>query len=107
MPRKSESIKLPEKFDRRVKLTEEKKDEVRAKYATGFYSLNALAREYGVSKKLILITVNPESKRKNDEHIKNHWKDYYDRQAHTDAMREHRKYKEDLYVAGKIKLESE
>lgn len=105
MPRKSETIKLPEKYDRRVKLTDDKKAEIRKKYETGFYSLNGLAKEYGVSKKLILITVNPVSKKKNDEHIKNHWKDYYDKGAHTKAMREHRRYKETLYKDGKIKPE--
>lgn len=106
MPRKSETIKLPEMYDRRVKLTEDKKAEIRKKYETGFYSLNGLAKEYGVSKKLILITVNPESKRKNDEHIKNHWKDYYEKDEHTAAMREHRQYKENLYRDGKIKKQS-
>lgn len=105
MPRKSETIKLPEKYDRRVKLTEDKKAEIRKKYETGFYSLNGLAKEYGVSKKLILITVNPVSKQKNDDRIKNHWKDYYDKDAHTNAMREHRRYKETLYKDGKIKPE--
>ena len=76
MPFKSEKIKLPQEYDRRRKLTDEQKDEIKHKYSTGFYSLNNLTIEYKVSKKTILLIVNPESKRKNDERIKDHWKDY-------------------------------
>lgn len=76
MPMKSEKIKLPQEYDRRRKLTDEQKAEIKSKYETGFYSLKGLSIEYGVSKKTILLIVNPESKRKNDERIKNHWRDY-------------------------------
>ena len=94
MPYKAEKIKLPPELDRRRKLTDEQKDEIRHKYSTGLYSLMKLAKEYGVSKKLILITVNPESKRKNDEYIKAHWKDYAETKEKWNAtMREHRAYK--------------
>ena len=50
--------------------------EIRKKYSTGLFSLMDLAKEYNVSKKSILLIVNPESKKKNDDHIKSHWKDY-------------------------------
>ena len=72
MPFKSEKIKLPQEYDRRRKLTDEQKDEIKHKYSTGLYSLNNLATEYKVSKKTILLIVNPESKRKNDERIEDH-----------------------------------
>ena len=49
MPYKSEKIKLPAEYDRRRKLTDDQRDEIRHKYSTGAYSLNALAMEYGVS----------------------------------------------------------
>jgi len=94
MPYKTEKQKLPPELDRRRKLSDEQKDEIRHKYATGYYSLNGLAKEYGVSKKLVLLMVNPESKRKNDEHIKNHWKDYVPSKEERNAiMKEHRAYK--------------
>ena len=106
MPYKSEKIKLPEQLDRRRKLTEEQKKEIRKKYGTGFYSLNGLAKEYSVSKKLILIIVNPESKRKNDQRIKDHWRDYQETgEEHNKTIREHRHYKQELYKSGKIKKE--
>jgi len=106
MPYKSEKIKLPEQLDRRRKLTEEQKQEIREKYGTGFYSLNGLAKEYSVSKKLILITVNPESKSKNDRRIKEHWKDYQEtKEERAKTVKEHRRYKQELYKIGKIKME--
>ena len=46
MPYKSEKIKLPKEHDRRIKLTDEQREEIREKYSTGLYSQRALAREY-------------------------------------------------------------
>lgn len=106
MPYISEKIRLPEQYDRRRKLTETQKQEIKNKYSTGFYSLNALAKEYSVSKKSILLIVNPESKRKNDQRIKDHWKDYREtKEERAETMREHRHYKNELYKSGKIKKE--
>lgn len=108
MPEKVDKIKLPENLDRRRKLTEAQKDEIRHKYGTGFYSLNGLAKEYGVSKKLILITVNPETARKNKERIKEHWRDYAPtKQERAAIMREHRDYKKQLLRNGEISEDKE
>lgn len=104
MPYIAEKIKLPEKYDRRRKLTDEQKQKIRDKYGTGFYSLNGLAREYSVSKKTVLLIVNHESKRKNDQRIKEHWKDYQGtKEDRAKTIREHRHYKNSLYKSGKIK----
>ena len=46
MPYKSEKIKLSRSHDRRSKLTDEQREEIREKYSTGLYSQRALAREY-------------------------------------------------------------
>lgn len=94
MPYKAEKMKLPPELDRRRKLSDEQKDEIKHKYDTGFYSLNGLAKEYNVSKKTVLLIVNPESKRKNDERIKERWRDYAPTKEERNAtMREHRTYK--------------
>jgi hypothetical protein len=94
MPYKSEKQKLPPELDRRRKLNDAQKDEIKHKYSTGLYSLNRLAKEYNVSKKTVLLIVNPESKRKNDERIKEHWRDYVStKEEHNAIMREHRAYK--------------
>lgn len=104
MPFKSEKIKLPQEYDRRRKLTDEQKDEIKHKYSTGFYSLNTSAIGYKVSKKTILLIVNPESKRKNDERIiKDHRKDYQSTtEERNKIMNEHRQYKQKLHKDGKI-----
>ena len=108
MPYISESIKLPEEYDRRRKLSEAQKGEIREMYATGQYSLQKLADAYGVSKKLILITVNPESKRKSDERMREHWRDYVQsRKERAAAVKNHRRYKQKLYEEGKIKPDEE
>lgn len=56
MPYKSEKIKLPKELDRRVKLTDQQREEIKELYGTGCYSLNGLAKQYGVSKKTVLLT---------------------------------------------------
>ena len=104
MPYKSEKIKLSEHQDRRIKLTSVMKEEIRRKYSTGLFSLMDLAKEYNVSKKSILLMVNPESKTKNDNHIKSHWKDYKPSlEERNKIMKEHRHYKQELYLKGKLK----
>ena len=107
MPYKSEFIKLPPQYDRRRKLSDEQKEEIKHKYETGFYSLRQLGREYGVTHKSILLIVNPESKRKNDERAKEHWRDYTpSKEENARVKREHRHYKQQLYLEGRIKEES-
>ena len=94
MPYKAEKMKLPPELDRRRKLSDEQKDEIKHKYGTGLYSLSQLAKEYGVCKKTVLLITNAESKRKNDEYIKEHWRDYVPTKEQRNAtMREHRAYK--------------
>lgn len=103
MPYISQSIKLPQEYDRRRKLMDYQKDEIRHKYSLGAYSLNSLAKEYHVSKKTILLTVNPESKKKNDQRMKEHWKDYKaPKEERAAIVREYRHYKEKLYRQGKL-----
>ena len=103
MPYKSESIKLPQEYDRRRKLMDEQKEVIKHKYSTGLYSLNNLAKEYKVSKKTILLIVNPESKRKNDERMKEHWREYQlTKEERNKIANEHRRYKQKLYREGKI-----
>lgn len=104
MPYKHESehIKLVGLQDRRRKLTDEQKEEIREKRKQG-KSLNTLAKEYNVSKKLILITVNPESKAKQEKYVKEHWREFRQSQEYcTRATRETRRYKQELMTSGKL-----
>ena len=105
MPQIVDKIPLPLEYDRRRKLSDDQKDEIRHKYATGLYSLRTLAEEYNVSKKLILLIVNPASKEKNDARLKEHWSDYkVSKEERARIMKEYRRYKMDLYKKGKINV---
>ena len=87
--------------DRRLKLTEEQKEEIRELYTKGGWSHKTLAERYKVSKSLITIVLNPDRYEKVKNRIKEHWKDY---QQHGEewaiTMRNHRQYKKKLLEAG-------
>lgn len=68
-------IKLVGLQDRRRKLTDEQKAEIIRLRDEG-WSLRKLAKEFNVSRQLILITVNPESKVKSDKYHKDNWKNF-------------------------------
>ena len=106
MPYKSESIKLQGLQDRRRKLVEEDRITISELYATGNWSLNKLAKQFEVSKKTILLIVNPESAEKAKQYRKDNWREFQrPKEERTRATREHRRYKQSLYVSGKLKIE--
>lgn len=106
MPYKSEKIKLNELQDRRKRLTDKQREEIRELYGTGYYSLNNLAKRFNVSKKTILLIVNKDSAEKAKQYRKEHWKDWQRvGEEHNQAIRNTRKYKHKLYKEGKLKEE--
>lgn len=106
MPYKSEKIKLQGMQDRRKRLTDEQREEIKELYSTGYYSLNDLAKMYEVSKKTILLIVNKESAERAKEYRKEHWKEWARKgEEWNEIVREHRKYKQKLYLEGKLKEE--
>jgi hypothetical protein len=107
MPYKFEKKIIPAQHDRRRKLTDAQKAEIEHRYKAGGVSARQLATEYGVSKKLILLIVNPEAKAKNDQYIKEHWSDYYDKDKHRDAVRAMRAHKKDLDERGLLLTSSD
>ena len=103
MPYKSEKIKLPPNTDRRRKLTDDQKEQIKSIYAESGVGTRPLAKQFGVSRRTIQLIVNPEIKRKNDERIKEHWRDYRPtKEEWATTMREHRKYKQQLYLNKEI-----
>lgn len=102
MPKSFERYYIPEKLDRRKKLTIEQKDEIKHKYQTGNFSLRQLAKEYNVCKKTIQIIVNPEIKQKTKEYQKEYHKTYVDTYENKRII-EHREYKQKLFDAGLLK----
>lgn len=108
MPYKSEKIKLPKELDRRVKLTDEQRKEIKDLYGTGCYSLNGLAKRFNVSKKTILLIVNEESALKAKQYRKEHWKEFQGtKEEHREAIKKTRKYKQSLYKDGRLKEDNQ
>ena len=103
MPYKSEKIKLSPTQDRRRKLTDEQKKEIKKLYATGLVGQRPLAKQFGVSRSLIQIIVNPEIAEKKKQRIKEHWRDYRpSKEEWAETIREHRHYKQELYLKGEL-----
>ena len=104
MPYKSEKIKLQGLQDRRKRLTDEQREEIRELYGTGLYSLNDLAKKFNVSKKSILLIVNKESAEKAKQYRKEHWREWQGtKEEHREAIKKTRRYKYSLYKEGKLK----
>lgn len=106
MPYKSEKIKLKGLQDRRKRLTDEQREEIKSLYGTGHYSLNDLAKKFVVSKKTILLIVNSNSAEKAKQYRKEHWKEWQRTgEEHNEAIKNTRRYKNELYKNGKLKDE--
>ena len=96
-------LKLVGLQDRRRKLTDEQKVEIIRLRDEG-WSLMKLAKEFEVSKTLILLIVNPESKAKNDKYTKDHWREFQQtREEHNEAVKKTRLYKQELFLKGELK----
>ena len=100
MPQKVDKIAINnEALDRRVKLTQSDKYEIVRLYGTGDYSQRKLANLYKVSRRTIQFIIDPN---KHIENLKRRAekggsKQYYDREKQTQSIREHRKYKNELF----------
>lgn len=103
MPYKSSSIRLSPEQDRRRKLTEEQKEEIRRIYESGVCGTRPLAKQFGVSRSLIQIIVNPSRAEAVKQRAKENWKNYRPpKEEWASTMREHRHYKQELYLNGKL-----
>lgn len=97
MPYKIETdhIKLPKKkwFDRRYKLTDQERDEIRENIE--WLSQSKLAAKYKVSRTLISFIQNPDkyeiAKAQRRERAKD-WR-YYDKEANREAIKDTRRYR--------------
>lgn len=78
--------------DKRVKLSEDDKKEIRKIYAQGLMSQRQLATMFNVSRRSIQFVLDPEKLKRNYEQFKERSKDgrYYDKERHKKYMREHR-----------------
>jgi len=107
MPYKSEKIRLEgTKYDRRRKLSDEQREEIRTIRRLYETSYIKIARMYNVSKSLVIYICNPEIEKRNKERHKKLRKDgrYYDREKHNKSIKEMRRYKQELYLKKEIEL---
>ena len=96
-------LKLVGLQDRRRKLTNEQREEILRLRDEG-WSLMKLAKEFEVSKRLILDIVNPESKAKHDQYIKDHWREFQQtREEHNEAVKKTRRHRQALFLKGELK----
>lgn len=103
MPYKSEKLKLPPEKDRRRKLTDDQKEEIKRIYATGVCGMRPLAKQFGVSRTTIQIIVNPERAEAIKQRCKEHWRDYRpSKEEWAETVKEHRRYKQELYKKGEL-----
>ena len=103
MPYKSEKLKLSETQDRRRRLTDEQKEEIKRIYKSGICGQRPLAKQFGVSRSLIQIIVNPNIAERKKQRIKDHWRDYRPtKEEWAETMKEHRHYKQELYLKGEL-----
>ena len=103
MPYKSEKLKLPPNKDRRRKLTDEQKEEIRSIYAEGKCGTRPLAKQFGVSRSTIQVIVNPAIKQRHHDYRAEHWRDYSpSKEEWAATMKEHRHYKQELYLKGEL-----
>ena len=103
MPYKSEKLKLPPEKDRRRKLTDDQREQIKRIYATGVCGMRPLAKQFGVSKKTIQLIVKPEAKQRQHDYVASHWRNYRpSKDKWAETIREHRRYKQELYVKGEL-----
>lgn len=106
MPYKSSRIKIEgTQYDRRRRLSEEQKAAIRRLRETERLSYNQIAKQFGVSKRLIIFICCPDKEQIAKEQFKERRKDGRyapTREERNEIMREHRHYKQELYLEGKI-----
>ena len=98
---KAQTIPLDGLEDRRRRLTEAQKAEIRDLYAKGDIGMRSLASLFGVSRSLISILVNPERAAKVKARGAAHWKDYrrkYGKDYAAAAARHTKNYKYRVYL---------
>ena len=106
MPYKSEKINISgTSYDRRRKLTEDQKEYIRWLHEEEKMSQRKLASMFEVSRRLITLVISPEKEARNRELFRQRKKsgNYKpSKEQWAETMREHRHYKQQLYIEGKL-----
>ena len=105
MPYLFEKKHIRKEDDKRRKLSNEDKEEIQNRYLkVGGVSQRELAREYGVSRRLIVFCIYPERQKANyaQRVASGGSKQFYDREKNTGYSQVHRKYKKQLNKEGRL-----
>lgn len=99
-----EHLKIKDKDDRRIKLFDEDREEIRKLYATGLYSQRDLANRYNVSRRTITFVLDPSKLERAKELLKERKKDgrYYSKEKQREYVKKYREHKYDLYKQKKL-----
>ena len=92
----SERLLIPKELDRRIKLTDSERKEIKGLY--GKISQRKLAKMFNVSRSLIIYIGRPDRYKIVREQRKLRY--YYSKEKHKKAMKNTRKYKKELYNKG-------
>ncbi len=106
MPYKFEykHLVMKKEDDKRIKLTEDDKQEIRKIYNQGLMSQRQLAEKFKVSRRSIQFILDPEKLERNKEQRAEKAKDgrYYRREYQREYMREYRHRKKKLCDEGRL-----
>ena len=106
MPFKFENkhLKIRKEDDKRIKLTEDDKQEIRKLYSQGVMSQRQLAEMFNVHRRSIQFALDPEKLKRNNEQRAERGKDgrYYQKEKQREYMREYRHRKKMLFEEGKL-----
>lgn len=104
MPYKHIEKSIPLEHDRRVKLNDAQRQEIRELFSSGSYSQRKLAKLYCVSRRLISFILDPSKHEANVARKKEllKTKSYYDKDKQRAYMQSHRQYKQKLYLEDKL-----
>ena len=99
-----EHLKIKDKDDRRFKLFDEDREEIRKLYATGLFSQRDLANRYNVSRRTITFIIDPSKLERAKELLKERKKDcrYYNKEKQKEYMKSYRQYKYGLYQQNQL-----
>lgn len=98
MPYKSEKMKLSPEQDRRIKISDDKKNEIVA--LKGKISQRKCAELFGISRRSVVFLWYPERLEQNKQRRQERggWRQYYDKEKNTATQKEHRHYKQEIYL---------
>ena len=108
MPYKCEKIKIANtQYDRRIKLSDDDKEEIQDRYFNRGESMRSLSRVFKVDRQVIKYTLFPDYKEQFYKANRERVKPEIENSKHNTYMRTHRAHKQSLYVSGKISLEKD